>query len=63
MRILLKQLLATLSRGRLDRDLDDEIRTHIELLAGEYERGGMSPAEARRGARRAFGGVEQMKES
>ena len=43
-------------------DLDEEIRTHIELLATEYERRGMSPTDARYAARRAFGAVEPMKE-
>jgi predicted permease len=63
MRTLLKRLRALFAGQRLDRDLDDEIRAHIELLADQYERDGMSPADARLAARRAFGGVEQMKES
>jgi predicted permease len=63
MRTILKRLLALFTRRRLDRDLDDEIRAHIDLLAAEYERGGMSPADARLAARRAFGGAEQMKET
>src|SRR5262245_56377229 len=43
--------------------LDEEIRTHIDLLAAEYERRGMPPTDARYAARRAFGAVEPMKES
>ena len=46
-----------------DDRLDSEIQHHLDLLAAEYERGGMSPDEARLAARRAFGGVEPMKES
>jgi MacB-like protein len=46
-----------------DRDLDDEVRTHLELLADDYMRQGMTPKEARYAARKAFGGVEQMKEA
>jgi putative ABC transport system permease protein len=48
--------------SRSDDRLDAEIEHHLEQLAAEYERGGMSPDEARLAARRAFGGVESMKE-
>jgi len=61
MRTLLTRLLATLT-GHRERDLDDEVRAHIDLLAADYERRGMSPADARFAARRAFGAVEPMKE-
>jgi putative ABC transport system permease protein len=61
MTILIKRLLAMFGRDRLDRRLDHEVRAHLALLATEYERGGMSPADARLAARRAFGGVEQVK--
>ena len=63
MRTWFTRLVAIFRREHLDRDLDDEIRTHIDLLAAEYERNGMSAADARLAARRAFGGVEQMKET
>ena len=62
MRKLLERVLATVMRGRRDGDLDDEIRAHLDLLASEYERGGMSATDARYAARRAFGAVEPMKE-
>jgi predicted permease len=42
--------------------LDEEVRAHLDLLAADYQRRGMSPDDARDAARRAFGGVEQMKE-
>jgi predicted permease len=44
-------------------DLKDEIQTHLDLLAEEHERRGLSSEEARLAARRDFGGVEQMKEA
>ena len=44
-------------------DLKDEIQAHLDLLAEEHERRGLSSAEARLAARRDFGGVEQMKEA
>jgi predicted permease len=61
MRTLLRRVWTTLT-GRRERDLDDEIRAHIDLLAAENERRGMSPTAARYAARRAFGAVEPMKE-
>lgn len=38
-----------------DRGLEREIDAHLALLGDEFERRGMSPAEARLAARRAFG--------
>jgi putative ABC transport system permease protein len=61
MRAALSRVLALFTRGR-DGDLDEEIRAHIDLLAAENERRGMSSTEARYAARRAFGAVEPMKE-
>src|SRR5690348_13087855 len=62
MRGWLTRLASLFSRQHLDRDLDDEIRAHIGLLAEEYEQRGMNPEEAGYAARQAFGGIEQMKE-
>jgi putative ABC transport system permease protein len=45
-----------------ERRLDEEIRSHLSALEADYIRSGMSPDEARLAARRAFGGVEQIKE-
>ncbi|HKE30009.1 MAG TPA: ABC transporter permease [Bryobacteraceae bacterium] len=46
-----------------DARIDEEIASHLELLAAEFESRGMSPHEARMAARRAFGGVAQVRES
>lgn len=62
MRILLSRLASLFRRARLDAALDADIRAHLELLAADYERQGMSPVDARFAARRAFGAVEAMKE-
>jgi predicted permease len=62
MRTTLTRLVAMCRRLAHERALDDEVRTHLDLLAADYERDGLSPEEARFAARRAFGGVEQMKE-
>ena len=40
---------------RLDHDLEDEIRFHLDTRAAEFRRRGMTPAEAAREARRRLG--------
>ena len=53
----------TLFRSRaVERDLDDEMRATVEILADRYAREGMNPADARRAALVELGGVEQVKE-
>ena len=49
-------------KRRLDQDLDEELRAHLEMLVEENVRRGMSIGEARRAAGRSFGGVLQTKE-
>jgi predicted permease len=45
-----------------DRDFDEELATHLDLLTDENIRRGMPPAEARRAARIAVGSVTSLKE-
>jgi putative ABC transport system permease protein len=45
-----------------EQDLDDELRSQLELMVDEKMREGMSPEEARRTAKIELGGVEQVKE-
>src|SRR5258705_2622047 len=47
---------------REDVDLDQEVRSHLEMLTDENIRAGMPPHEAQRAARIELGGVEQVKE-
>jgi putative ABC transport system permease protein len=47
---------------RVDTDLDEEVRSHLEMLADENNRAGMSPQQARRAARIELGGIDQVKE-
>jgi predicted permease len=55
--------LLALARGRrLDRELDDEIQAHLEMAERDAVARGLSPDEARRAARRSFGGIAQVKE-
>jgi predicted permease len=62
MRTLLSRLRALFRRDQLDADLDGEVREHLELLAADYRRRGLTVDEARHAARRAFGAAEPMKE-
>src|SRR5262249_17249256 len=55
-------LRALLRRSQAERELDEELRYHIEQQTELNIRLGMSPEEARYAARKAFGGVEQAKE-
>jgi len=62
----LKRLLYRLkslarSRGK-ERDLDDELRYHLEMAIEENEANGMKPRVARREALREFGNAELLKE-
>src|SRR6478672_10871747 len=60
---LARRIRALLHRDALDRDIDDEMRLHIEMEANELARVyGLSPAEARRRAAIAFGGVDRFAE-
>ncbi|MGH9630532.1 MAG: ADOP family duplicated permease [Bryobacteraceae bacterium] len=42
-------------RERLDRDLDAEVKFHLQMRQQEFEESGMAPREARHAARRRFG--------
>jgi predicted permease len=62
LRILLARCAALFRKQKLDADLDEELRSHIDLAIEENLKGGMSPKHARTEALRAFGGVAQIKE-
>ena len=47
---------------RLERDLDDELRSHIEMRTADNIAAGMSPQEARYDAQRRFGNSTLLKE-
>ena len=49
-------------RSRLERELDAEIKCHLDEHIRDLVATGISPAQARRQARMALGGVEQVKE-
>jgi putative ABC transport system permease protein len=56
------RLRAVFSRDAVERELDDELRFHIEREAEKYVAAGMTPDAALRMARIGFGGVDQVKD-
>jgi len=61
-RRIISTLQSLFRKEELDRDLDEELSSYLDLLAEEKVRAGMSPEQARRAARLELGGVEQVKE-
>src|SRR5580700_5805303 len=53
---------AAVNRARMNHELSDEIRAHIEMHADDLERAGLSRGEAERSARIRFGGEARFKE-
>src|SRR5579883_650659 len=53
---------ALLRRRQWERDLEDELRSHLELRAGDLVRRGLSRADAMRQARIEFGAAEAYRE-
>ncbi|HLY63780.1 MAG TPA: ABC transporter permease [Terriglobia bacterium] len=53
---------ALFRRTRLEQDMNEEVRAHLEMMIEENVRRGMSRGEARFAALREFGGIDQMKE-
>lgn len=58
----LDRLKALFHLHRLERDLDDELRSHIEMRTQDNLAAGMPPDEARYDAQRRFGNTTFMKE-
>jgi predicted permease len=57
-----ERVRALFQRGRDEREMEEELRFHLEMQAEEYVRHGMEPAAARRRAALDLGGVERVKE-
>src|SRR5436190_19651718 len=56
------RLRSLFRRGRVEAELDDELRFHLENEIEQNLARGMDPEEARFAALRSFGGVERVKE-
>ena len=59
---LLSRLAGLLKIHRLERDVEDELRAHVEMRAQDNLAAGMSPEEARYDAQRRFGNSTLVKE-
>jgi len=57
-----RRLWRWVRRDRFAEDLEEEMRLHVELRAAKLEREGLSSADARRVARRAFGNAAAIEE-
>src|SRR5882724_13661955 len=55
------RLRALFQKRKLDAEMDDEMRSHIEMQTQENLDAGMNPEEARYAALRQFGWVESIK--
>src|SRR4051812_31800307 len=57
--VAIARIRGLFARSADDREFDDEIRAHVQMLEDEHLRRGLTPGEARRAARLAFGGSMQ----
>jgi len=62
LRTLLSRCKAFLIRNKLDQELEEEFRSHLEFATEENRKRGMPEDDARRAAMRAFGGMTQIQE-
>ena len=62
LRTISARVFSLFRSGSLDRELDEELRSHLEMAAELNVKKGMKPDEAQRQAVREFGGVSQTKE-
>src|SRR5947199_148593 len=60
--VLAARLRGLFGHKRLERQLDDEVRFHLEMQIEDNLKAGMNPTGARYAALRSFGGIEPMKE-
>lgn len=62
MRALLRRLVALFRRGRLDREIDDELAFHLAMRLEEDVGRGTHPSQATSASRRQFGNLTLVKE-
>lgn len=56
------RIAALLQRSKVNAEMEEELRSHIQLRADDLERSGLSRAEAERRARIEFGGREKYRQ-
>ena len=59
---VIRRVLALFRWSSRDDDMEREMAFHVDALARDYARGGMSDADAQRAARRQFGNQTRLKE-
>ena len=62
-RVASARLRSLFKHKLLERELDDEVRFHLQMQIDDNLNAGMNPAEARYAALRSFGAIEPMKEN
>src|SRR5271156_1716769 len=62
LRRFLAKVRGLFHNDQAENDLEREINAHLGILEEGFLREGMSAEEARRAARRAYGGIEQAKQ-
>ena len=63
LRQMLFRLQPFFRRRKIEAELSEEMRAHLEMATDAKIAAGMSPEDARHAAQREFGGVDQVKES
>lgn len=61
-RFCARRLRGLFRKDKLDAEMAEEMRAHLEMQAERHRAASLSPDEAHFAALRAFGGVEQIKE-
>ena len=59
---MLRRIRRLFQKSRAEKELDQELRFHLNRQIADYVAAGLSPDEARRRANLEFGGVERVKE-
>jgi predicted permease len=62
LRRIFLRFFSLFTNSSVEAELEKEIAAHLQLLEDDFLDRGMTPEEARRAARRAYGGVEQVKQ-
>src|SRR5688572_30151782 len=62
MKAVMGRLFRCFDSEQFEREIDEELRFHLKLLAQEYFQQEMTLAEAKAAARKRFGNVEQIKD-
>jgi putative ABC transport system permease protein len=60
--IVLNKMRSVIHRADRERDMDEELRFHVEMEAAELRRAGVPADDALRRARALFGGIERTKD-